>query len=279
MLVTALAPVPNAWAAPGGIVTLEWNATENAIALDAAPAGVADLDGYAEWVGIGTNALATATDVGTRQQPSLETIARLAPRLIVATALRHRALQPRLVSIAPVLLLDDVPREGDLYAGMVAGLHQLAAGLGRPDDAHREMTVLDTSLLRHRNALAARGRAGLPVVLAQPLPGVPRLRLFTANSAAASVLSRMGLSPGWTAPAEPYGFATVEAEGLAALDRAHLLLIGDSVPPELSSGPLWRRMPFVTGGRLHLLGSAVWTFGGPRSMGRLADRVAAALPA
>lgn len=277
VLAAALAAAPAARAAPGGVVTLEWNATENAVALGAPPTGVAELGAYAEWVGVGAEALATAVDVGTRQQPNLEAIARLAPSLIVATALRHRALQPRLAGIAPVLLLEDVPRDGDLYAGMVAGLRQLAAELGRPEGADREMATLDTSLARHRDALTERGRGGLPVVLAQPLPGIPRLRLFTANSAAAGVLSRMGLAPGWAAPPEPYGFATVEAEALAALDRAHLLLIGEQVPPELASGPLWRRMPFVAGGRLHLLGPAIWTFGGPRSMDRLAERAAAAL--
>lgn len=281
-LAAALAAAPVAWAAPtraalGGVVTLEWNATENAIALGVPPAGVADLGAYADWVGIDTEFLAAAADVGTRQQPSMEAIARLAPRLIVATALRHRALQPRLAGIAPVLLLDDVPRDGDLYAGMVTGLRQLAAELGRPDGADREIAALDASLSRHREALAARGRGGVPVVLAQPLPGIPRLRLFTANSAAAGVLSRMGLAPGWSAPPEPFGFATVEAEALAALDQAHLLLIGDQVPSELATGPLWRRMPFVAAGRLHLLGPAIWTFGGPRSMNRLAERVAAAL--
>lgn len=264
-------------AAQGGLVTLEWNATENAIALGVPPSGVADRTAYADWVGIGTEEVQAATDVGTRQQPSLESIARLAPRLIVATALRHRALQPRLAGIAPVLLLDDVPRDGDFYNGMLAGLHQLAEALGKQDAAEREVTALDASLARHREALAARGRAGVPAVLAQPLPGVPRLRLFTANSAAAGVLSRLGLAPGWAARPEPFGFATVEAEALAALDQAHLLLIGNEVPPELANGPLWRRMPFVAGNRLHLLGPAIWTFGGPRSMDRLAGRATAAL--
>ena len=277
----AAAPVARAatgaGAAPGGVVTLEWNATENAVALGVPPAGVADLGAYADWVDVGTEFLAAAADVGTRQQPSLEAIARLAPRLIVATALRHRALQPRLAGIAPVLLLEDVPRDGDLYAGMVAGLRQLAGALERPDAADREMAALEASLARHRDALAARGRGSAPVVLAQPLPGIPRLRLFTANSAAAGVLARMGLAPGWSAPPEPFGFATVEAEALATLDRTHLLLIGDQVPSELAAGPLWRRMPFVAGGRLHLLGPAIWTFGGPRSMDRLAERVAAVL--
>ena len=277
VLAAALAAAPAARAAQGGIVTLEWNATENAIALGVPPAGVADLGAYGEWVGIGADALGGAADVGARQQPGLEAIARLGPRLIVATALRHRALQPRLESIGRVLLLDDVPRDGDLYAGMAAGLRQLAAALDRTGAADRELAVLDASLARHRDALAARGKAGLPVVLAQPLPGIPRLRLFTANSAAAGVLSRMGLAPGWAAAPEPFGFAAVEAEALAALDRAHLLLIGDRAPPELAAGPLWRRMPFVVGGRLHLLGPSIWTFGGPRSMDRLAGRAAAAL--
>src|SRR5699024_3291217 len=69
---------------PENIVVLEWSYAEDLLALGIQPAGVADLDGFHQWVNIDKEFDESVEDVGTRQEPNLEAISRLNPDLIIA---------------------------------------------------------------------------------------------------------------------------------------------------------------------------------------------------
>ena len=67
------------------VVATEWNVVEDLVALGVDPVGVADVKGYTAW-----NTAAPLTgdpkDIGTRGEPSIDTVAALAPDLVVATS-------------------------------------------------------------------------------------------------------------------------------------------------------------------------------------------------
>lgn len=252
---------------PRRVVTLEFLATEIALLLGERPIGVADLDGYRRWVSVGNDGLAGATDVGGRQQPSMETLSRLKPDLILTSALRHRALEHRLSQIAPTRLLNDQPDDGDLLSAVYGCTKTAGEALGRIEAANALLADFDTKLADIAKDVGSSKLGGQPVLIAQPLPGVPRLRIFTSNSAVMQVFVRAGFSAALDLPSEPVGFSTIGLEGLAALDgKSRLVLLADAAPPELQSSALWPMLPVVASGGVVPVGLPSWPFGGPASL-------------
>ena len=71
------------------VVALEWTYAEDLLAVGVEPVGVADIKGYHDWITAGPRLDDGVKEVGTRQQPSLETIRALEPDLIITS--KHRA--------------------------------------------------------------------------------------------------------------------------------------------------------------------------------------------
>ncbi|MGF6178207.1 ABC transporter substrate-binding protein [Ensifer sp. 4252] len=265
---------------PRRLVTLEWLATEIALLLGERPVGVADLDGYRRWVSIENHRLDGAVDVGGRQQPSMEALNRLQPDLILSSALRHRALEHRLLEIAPTQLLDDQPENGDLLTAVYTCTKVAGETLGRSAEATALLADFDTKLAVIAADIAGSKLDGQPVLVAQPLPGVPRLRIFTANSAVMQVLVRAGFSAALDLAPEPFGFSTIGLEGLASLDgKSKLVLLSDEVPAELQTSALWPMLPVVASGGVVPVGLPSWPFGGPASLLGLVTNTVAKLRA
>lgn len=265
---------------PRRLVTLEWLATEIALLLGERPVGVADLDGYRRWVSVNNDGLAAAIDVGGRQQPSMEALTRLKPDLILSSVLRHRALEHRLSEIGPTRLLDDQPQDGDLLAAVYACTKAAGEALDHSQAAAWLLADFDASLFALAKDVADSKLGGQPTLVAQPLPGVPRLRIFTSNSAVMQVLVRAGFTAALDLPPDPFGFTTIGLEGLAALDgKAKLILLADTVPAELQSSALWPMLPVVSASGVVPVGLPSWPFGGPASLLGLAKNTIAKLRA
>ncbi|WP_414172861.1 ABC transporter substrate-binding protein [Clavibacter tessellarius] len=84
------------------VVGTEWNVVENLVSLGVDPVGVADVEGYGAWSSA-VPLVNEPADIGTRGEPSVETIASLAPDLIVATTDLPADAVEQLKAIAPVL--------------------------------------------------------------------------------------------------------------------------------------------------------------------------------
>lgn len=255
--------------APARVVTLEWTATEIALSLGVSPIGCAEIAGYKTWVNVAPKGLASAVDVGRRQQPNLEAIRQLQPDLILSSRYRHAAIGKALGAIAPVHLIDDQSNEGNMLASVYESTKQAGEALALPNEAatllvrfDEEMEALES---RYAGTLSAR-----KVVLAQPLPGVPRLRIFAPNAAICGVLSKIGFADAMDMPPQPFGFTTIDLEGLATLDgETTLVILSEAIPEELAHSSLWPLLPIVSNGHIRQTGPQSWPFGSTISLMRL----------
>ena len=84
------------------VVGTEWNVVESLVSLGVDPVGVADVKGYTTWDSAAP-LKNEPKDIGTRGEPSMDTIAGLSPDLIVATSDLPAAALKQLRKVAPVL--------------------------------------------------------------------------------------------------------------------------------------------------------------------------------
>ncbi len=261
------------------IVALEWTYAEDALAVGVQPVGMADVEGYQRWVKAEPSLGPSVTDVGTRQEPSLETIAQLDPDLIIGVEFRHEPIYDQLSKIAPTLLFDPYPGpEGpDQYTEMTETFTAIAQALGEQDQARSVLADMETRFGQVQDRLAAIGATDQPILLAQAFTqeSAPTLRLFTDNAMAAQILDRIGLENAWAGGFETYGFSTVGLEALEPVDDATFLYVAqpddDPVNTTWSDDPVWQNLTFVQEDRVHALGGDVWLFGGPLSATYLVD--------
>src|SRR5699024_482112 len=124
---------------PENIVALEWSYAENLLALGIQPAGVADLDGFHQWVNIDKEFDESVEDVGTRQEPNLEAIRRQDPDLIIAVKFRHEQYLDQLKEIAPVVTFAPYGEEAiqDHYENMLNEMKTLAKIVNKQDQAEQ----------------------------------------------------------------------------------------------------------------------------------------------
>lgn len=261
------------------IVVLEWDFAEHLMALGVPPVGVADVAGFEQW--LTTDLPDDVTDVGTRQEPGLESIAALEPDLIVGAEFRHAANLEQYEAIAPTVLFDEYPPPdagGELDA-MREALLTLGDAVGEPERAAEVLADLDAHLAEAAQRLEEAGLAGVEVAVAQGFSseGSPQIRMFTDNARVIELLEQVGLENGWDGPPEEFGFNTVDAEGLTALGDVHFLYVAqpedDIFADVLPENPIWSTLPFVQSGRVYSLGGDTWMWGGPQSAQVLVDRV------
>jgi len=269
---------------PERVVALDFRYVEHLLALGIPPVGVADRAGYKRLVGVGADGLADSADVGTRQEPNLETIAALRPDLIIGVAFRHAGIYDRLSAIAPTLLFDytNLPENGPRQLDyMKQELRTIADALGRPVAARNATERMEAAFAKARSALDAAGLTAAPFAFAQFMENTPKLRLFTSHSIAIQILEEIGLRNVWHGPFERFGFNVAGVESLAKLADAHFLHITQGSKPylELVSTPVWRAMPFVRAGRTHPMPLDTWPFGGTLSAEAFVDKAVTALTA
>ncbi|OBZ19314.1 Fe3+-citrate ABC transporter substrate-binding protein [Bacillus sp. FJAT-27264] len=264
------------------VVVLEWTFTEDVIALGVQPVGNADNENYKLYVTSEAPLDASVTDVGTRDEPNLETIAALKPDLIIANAPSNEAIYDQLKSIAPTLIFNLYPAEGqgDQYTLMEDTFKTIAAALGKTVEGDKVLADLDAHYTDAKTKLAAAGKEGLNYVLTQAYSyqNAATMRLFTDNSLAVQTLDRIGLKNDWKPENfESYGFSTSTVEALPAVQDTNLLYIvqkdDDIFTKTLKDNSVWNGLTFVKEKRTYALDSATWVFGGPISSKVIVDEV------
>jgi ABC-type Fe3+-hydroxamate transport system substrate-binding protein len=273
-LALALSAAP-AQAAPKRVVALEWDGVENLVALGVTPVGAADLGDYRTFVSVPIPR--GITDVGTRQEPSIERIAKLRPDLIVLPSNRVGRNLSTLRKIAKVLITH--PYDGDHFDAMVRDFRALGRAVGKPARAAAVLRGMNATFGGLRTRLKHARRAGIRVTVATPggTPSSPAVRLFTSNSAAAAIVGRLGLRNAWTAPPARFGFSTVGVEALRKVQSGWLAFVYPSTfvsqIKRFTAQDAYRRLDMVRKKRVRNLGGNTWLFGGPLSSKVFAQRL------
>ncbi|MEZ4831232.1 MAG: ABC transporter substrate-binding protein [Caldilineaceae bacterium] len=271
-------------ATPQRIVALEWTYVEDLLALGIQPIGVADIVGYESWVQIPVTLAEDVVDVGTRQAPNLETLARLQPDLILAPSFRVAEIYDELSAIAPTLTFDPYPTDESVtqYAEMRQTFRTIADVVGRQTEAEAVLVGMDATFDAARSQIEAAGRLGEPFALAQAFgQDTVQVRLFTGNAMAVEIVEQIGLENAWADAAfQQYGFSTVSVEtlpDLGSLNFFYVVQADNDVFAREAIAPVWQSLAFVEEGRAYALGGDTWLFGGPLSAEVLVQTILSAL--
>ncbi|MFE8936277.1 iron-siderophore ABC transporter substrate-binding protein [Streptomyces sp. NPDC007872] len=261
------------------VVGTEWNVVESLISLGIDPVGVADVKGYKAW-DTAAPLKNDAKDIGTRGEPSVETVAALSPDLIVATSDLPPAAVKQLRKVAPVLELKAADG-ADPIGRMTENLDLIARATGTTAKADRLKKDFDAKIEDGKKKLAAAGLAGAEYAFADGYLNANQvsLRAYTDGSLIGAVNEKLGLKNAWTVKGDPaYGLGATDVEGLTTIGDVHFAYIGNDQDPTsnpftgvLTKDKVWTSLPFVKKGNVHRLPDGIWMFGGPASMNRYVD--------
>jgi len=265
------------------VVGTEWNVVENLVTLGVMPVGVADVKGYSTWVSAG--ALDdSVTDIGTRGEPSFETVASLGADLIVATTDLPEAAVAQLEELAPVVVVESADAKGQI-ARAEENLQLVAEATGTEEKATEAIAAFDAAVAKGKAALEEAGLAGKHVAFADGwvADGKVSIRPFVAGSLLADINTELGLVSPWEMEGDKaYGLASTDVEGLTTLDAEHFVYItngADDFTGSLANNSVWKSLPFVESGNVHRLADGIWMFGGPASMTQYVDALVQSLTA
>lgn len=274
---------------PENIVALEWSYAENLLALGIQPAGVADLDGFDQWVNIDKEFDESVEDVGTRQEPNLEAIRRQDPDLIIAVKFRHEQYLDQLKEIAPVVTFAPYGEEAiqDHYGNMLSEFKTMAKIVDKKDEAEQAISDLNTFIDEQSQRVADAGLKGSQFVATQAFTAqnTPTLRLFTDNSMVGKVMNKLGFENAYSVDdPEVYGYSEVTVEALQNFqnkeDLQFLYIVQEEdniFESDFKGNPVWENLSFVQNGNTHQLPGDTWTFGGVLSNQVLAKQLVDAM--
>ncbi|WP_164669250.1 ABC transporter substrate-binding protein [Virgibacillus doumboii] len=258
---------------PKKIVALEWSYAENLLALGIQPAGVADLDGFHQWVNINKEFDESVKDVGTRQEPNLEAISRLNPDLIIAVKFRHEQYLDKLKDIAPVVTFAPYGEEAiqDHYQNMIDEFNKIAKIVDKQDEAEQALDELNSVIDKQKQRVADAGLEGSTFLATQAFTAqnTPTIRMFTDNSMVGKLMNNLGFKNAYQSDKpEVYGYSEVTVEALQNFQEKDLQFLyivqeEDNIfENQLKGNPVWENLGFVKNGNTHQLPGDTWTFGG-----------------
>ncbi|MGP4095261.1 ABC transporter substrate-binding protein [Nonomuraea sp. KM90] len=259
------------------VVSLEWGETEMLVSLGVMPVGAADVKGYATWV-TAAGLDSSVKDVGTRQEPSVDSISALQPDLVVMES-DDEELAAQLEKFVPVLVAKGSDATDNLKR-MRDDLTMIATAVGKTDAAAKLMSDFDAAMTAGKEKIAAAGAAGKPFVMADGWKqgSTISVRTFGEGSLVSEVATRLGLKNAWTGKVDDqWGLGTTDVEGLSVLkdpDIRFFYNASDGVDvfaDGLAGNAIWKSLPFVKNQQVTKIPNGIWTFGGPLSCRQFAD--------
>ncbi|GAB3562079.1 siderophore ABC transporter substrate-binding protein CdtB [Amycolatopsis endophytica] len=265
------------------VAATEWNGVENLVSLGVMPVGVSDIEGYGTWVSAAPLD-GTPKDLGTRGEPSIDTLGALDLDLVVVTdSLTEGALE-QIEARVPVIVLQGGDAK-DPIGGMFTNLDMIAKATGTEDRAAQLKSDFDQKLAQGRSEVDALGATGEKVAFSDAYvsSGTVSIRPFTKGSLVSAVFERLGLQNAWPMEGDPaYGLAQADVEGLTQLPDVRFWYEAndseaDPYAGALANNAIWTNLPFVENGKVHRFPDKLWMFGGPKSMAQYVDAAIAAL--
>lgn len=264
------------------VVVLEWTYAENLLALGVQPTGMADIQGYGDYVNIEPQLDETVSDVGGRQEPNLEAIAALEPDLIIGVSFRHDAMIDDLEKIAPTVIFNPYPEDENinLYEEMETTFNEMAKAVGKEAVAEKVLSDLEATYEEKAAEIEGTELKTKDTILTLAYTGAaaPEIRVFTPNSMASIIMGKIGLTNAHKPDQfEVFGSSTFNVEGLTKYENANYLY---TVPDEdniyenqLKGNRVWDNLTFVKEDRMYDLGAATWLYGGPLSAKTLVNQI------
>ncbi|REF35723.1 iron-siderophore ABC transporter substrate-binding protein [Thermasporomyces composti] len=263
------------------VVALEWSEAEILVTLGVMPVGVADVKGFSTWVR-SVKLDADVADVGTRQEPSVDSIVALEPDLIITEDNRGEQTIAQLEKAAPVLVMRGSDASRNIEQ-MKDNVRLIATAVGKEEEAEAVLEEFDATLAEGQRAIADAGLAGAGFAMADAWTegSSVNIRMFGKGSLMSDLAEELGLRNQWTGEVdEVWGLGVTDVEGLTALPDVHFFYSAseeDVFTGVLADQPIWRSLPFVTKGQVYKLEPGTWTFGGPRSCEHFINQVVTTL--
>ncbi|MFV2103405.1 ABC transporter substrate-binding protein [Micromonospora sp. LOL_024] len=254
------------------VVGLEWGEVEMLVSLGVMPVGVADPEGYATWV-TAAKLDASVKDVGTRGEPSVDSIVALEPDLVVMEDDRGANLITQLEKYVPVVVAKGSDASDNL-GRMRADLKMIATAVGKTAQADQLLADFDAALADGKKKIADAGAAGKPFAIADGWKegSTVSIRMFGQGAQVSQIGIQLGLTNAWKGQTDPaWGLGQTDVEGMTVLKSPDLHFFynasdgTDVFADGLNSNAIWKSLPFVQQGNLHRLPDGMWTFGGPLS--------------
>ncbi len=260
------------------VVVLEWAEVEIVASLGVMPAGVADIEGYTTWAGTAEPLDEGVADVGTRQEPSVDSIAGLDPDLVILET-GDEALVPQLEEFTSVLVTEGTDA-ADNIARMKSDVTMIADLLGKNDEADALLADFDAKVEEVAAAIETAGTGDIPYLFADGWDdgATISIRPFGPGSLPGALAGAVGLTNAWTGETdEAWGLGATDVEGMAQYTETELKFIynnsfeDDIFNEKLMGNAIWDDLRFVEDGEMYQLPVGAWTFGGPRSCELLLD--------
>ncbi|MFI7022167.1 ABC transporter substrate-binding protein [Micromonospora sp. NPDC049900] len=254
------------------VVGLEWGEVEILVSLGVMPVGVADPKGYATWV-TAAKLDADVKDVGTRGEPSVDSIVALEPDLVVMTDDRGAGTIAQLEKYIPVVVTKGSDATDNL-GRMRADVNMIAAAVGKTAEAEKLLADFDTAVADGKKKIADAGAAGKPFAIADGWKegSTVSIRMFGQGALVSQIGIQLGLTNAWQGEVdEAWGLGQTDVEGLTVLKSPDLHFFYNASDGEdvfadgLADNAIWKSLPFVQQSNLHRMPDGIWTFGGPLS--------------
>jgi len=237
------------------------------------PVGVADVKGYTAW---DTAAPLTGDpkDIGTRGEPSVDSVAALHPDLVVATTDLSESAIAQLTKVAPVIVVKsaDASRQIDQ---MLDNVNLIAKATGRQAEAKKAIAQFHTAIADGKKKLADAGLAGTKLAFADGWINGNQvsIRPYVKGSLISDIDAKLGLVDPWTVKGDKaYGLGSTDVEGLTKLgDTRFAYISNDTDGPDpfadgLKDNAVWKSLPFVKDHETYRLPDGIWMFGGTAAM-------------
>ncbi|MEU8706014.1 iron-siderophore ABC transporter substrate-binding protein [Streptomyces sp. NPDC048565] len=269
------------------IAVLEWQQVEDALTLCVTPTAVSDAKGYSTWVSA-ERLPGGVTDIGTREEPDLDTLYAAKPDLIVVEAFdADDETLAKLEKRGVPVMATRGANPKDPIGNMRDVFSMIGKATGRTERADQVLKEFDEHLVTAKKQV---NDADLPTKDFLFFDGWLEggnltIRPYSKGALFTEIGEELGMKSAWTddvnkahgdGGVDPsYGLAQTDVEGLTSVGNANLFYANDEgaggYVAAMEKNPLWKTIPAVKEGRTHAFPARVWGAGGPRSCEQAID--------
>lgn len=260
----------------------EWNAVEYAVSLGVQPVGVSDIEGFKTWDSA-VELDDTAQDIGTRGEPSIDTVLSLGLDVLFVTDELVGDSMAQIEKTTKVVVMPGGDA-ADPVGSMWENVDLVAEVMGKQAEVAELREEFDAKVSETAAAVEGSGLGAAPVAFsdAYEVGGAVSIRPYGEGSLVGGIMNEVGLANAWSTIADletdpAYGLGQTDLEGLTKLpaDTEYWYVTNSSEPDpystSLKDNAVWTGLPFVEDGNTTAIPEKIWMFGGPESMIQFMD--------